>query len=143
MLDKLYYLESTKGLIKSALEEKGVEIPTNTPFRQYPSFIRNLGAGELEEHIQGKLSIIRALNNKFGLDIQREATYPEIVEAINLILVKNLQRTFTVKNNTNTWNTWSLQTNISYGKNHRVPTLRSFNIANTLNLDNFTLNTNM
>ena len=48
MLDKLYYLESTKGLIKSALEEKGVEVPTNTPFRQYPSLIRNLGSGELE-----------------------------------------------------------------------------------------------
>lgn len=41
LVDKLLYLNDTKQIIKSAIEAKGVQVPTETTFRQYAELIMN------------------------------------------------------------------------------------------------------
>lgn len=141
MLDKLCYLEGTKGLIKSSLEERGVIVPSNTPFREYATFVRKLGVDELEEHVQGKLSIIRALNNKFGLEILQEATYSEIVEVIKSILVKNLQKSFNISTNIN-YNSFDMVAKVEMINNNANPISKALYITNKLNFADFNMKTN-
>lgn len=43
--DKLIYLNDTKQIIKSAIEAKGVEVSTETPFRQYANKISEISSG--------------------------------------------------------------------------------------------------
>lgn len=43
--DKLIYLNDTKQIIKSAIEAKGVEVSTETPFRQYADKIGEISGG--------------------------------------------------------------------------------------------------
>ena len=143
MLKKLLYLQATKEEIKQSLTNKGVSLGDDTPFREYPTFIENLlGMDELEEHIQGKLSIIRALNNKFGLDILKEATYPEIVYAMNLIVIKDLQRSFKINSSLNTSGI-TFNPTINFRVNKIIPLQISAKVTNNLDVSNLNFTTNI
>ena len=43
--DKLTYLANTKSAIKSAIEGKGVIVPSNTSFREYADYISDISGG--------------------------------------------------------------------------------------------------
>lgn len=45
--DKLVYLEETKADIRAALVEKGLDVPENTPFREYGDLIRGISGDSL------------------------------------------------------------------------------------------------
>lgn len=45
--DKLVYLEETKADIRAALVEKGMDVPENTPFREYGKMIREISGDSL------------------------------------------------------------------------------------------------
>lgn len=57
--EKLEYLSNTKGLIKTSIENSGVEVPDTTTFREYPDKIDNIleqFSDELDTIIGGELS---------------------------------------------------------------------------------------
>ena len=148
ILTKLHYLEGTKDSIREVIQSRGVEVPSTTPFRQYANLIAELKGGneeELEELLaqadKGKLSIILALNNKFGLEISKDATYPQIVEAINLIVVKNLQRSASVYTKLNVSGV-TFKQNITTGRLHMIPVKRTLNVTSKLDTSGVTFNFN-
>lgn len=51
LTDKLVYLNDTKQIIKSAIEAKGVEVPTETPFRQYADKIGEISSSPVRRTI--------------------------------------------------------------------------------------------
>lgn len=58
VIDKLNYLDDTKGLIKMAVTRKGVEIEDNDPFRSYADKISSIPAGEPELEVGGKNPVL-------------------------------------------------------------------------------------
>lgn len=56
--DKLNYLLESKALITNAIEEKGVDIPNGTPFRQYADKISRISGGDGEADISNVIDDI-------------------------------------------------------------------------------------
>ena len=46
--DKIAYLLTTKSKIANSIKLKGVDLPADTPFRQYPDYIEQINDGYQE-----------------------------------------------------------------------------------------------
>ncbi len=71
LYENLEYLNETKGIIKQAIIDKGVEISADTPFREYADKISNITTGEdLEAELSAQEQVIQemeiALENKIA-----------------------------------------------------------------------------
>lgn len=66
--DKLTYLAGTKTAIKTAIEEAGVSVPTNTSFRQYRDYIAQIGESQadLEKDLVAHYLLNNDANDSYG-----------------------------------------------------------------------------
>lgn len=86
LYENLEYLNETKGIIKQAIIDKGVEISADTPFREYADKISDITTGEdLEAELSAQEQVIQemkiALENKAAggkvkLNIYAQTTEP-------------------------------------------------------------------
>lgn len=100
LYENLEYLNETKGIIKQAIIDKGVEISADTPFREYADKISDITTGEdLEAELSAQEQIIQemktALENKAAggkvkLNIYAQTTEPTNKDGIWL----NTNKTF-------------------------------------------------
>lgn len=67
LIDNLTYLNETKNIIKTAIENKGQSISTNTPFRNYVDAIENIsGGGSNEFYMINRYNSFNELDNIAG-----------------------------------------------------------------------------
>ena len=86
LYENLEYLNETKGIIKQAIIDKGVEVSADTPFREYADKISDITTGEdLEAELSAQEQVIQqmkiALANKTagsGGDIKLYETVEEL-----------------------------------------------------------------
>lgn len=94
LLRKLQYLQITKEEIKQSINNKGISLSDDIPFREYPNLINSIKDRELEEklnkELQGKQSLISVLNMKFGLGLNAQSDWDVIIPKIKGIVVYKL-----------------------------------------------------
>ena len=76
LYENLEYLNETKGLIKQAIIDKGVEIDNNTPFREYVNKIGEIqdgGSEDLEAEISAQEALIQQLNTLVNSKVKYQA----------------------------------------------------------------------
>jgi len=115
MLDKLYYLEKTKSDIRDSLINRGVSVPSDTPFREYAELIDLIGSEELiliEQYKEGILSVINRLNRKFGLRIPLEVNFNNILSSIDSVFMPVVYCNADI-NSKISYSNYGMKTNIS------------------------------
>ena len=81
MLDKLYYLEETKQQLKESIERRGVEISSDTPFRDFSQKIDEIKG----EDLVGKaylLDVIYAKNPDFEQLVNMDSSLTDIANIV-------------------------------------------------------------
>lgn len=90
--DKISYLLTTKTKIANSIKLKGVDIPSNTPFRQYSDYIDQIDVGFQETSELSDLMTIVDLyeeihpgywKDKLSYD---DKAQQELLDLVNLIL---------------------------------------------------------
>lgn len=88
LYENLEYLNETKGIIKQAIIDKGVEISADTPFREYADKISDITTGEdLEAELSAQEQVIQqmktALENKTAGGKVKLNVYAQTTEPTN------------------------------------------------------------
>ena len=123
LYENLEYLNETKGIIKQAIIDKGVEISADTPFREYADKISDITTGEdLEAELSAQEQIIQEMKialenktaggkvklniyaqtteptNKDGIWLETNKTFDKIYFKENIVQAENYDRTKTYPN---------------------------------------------